>query len=256
MVIASVSKLVTALTVARLAQHGELDLDAPVPWAAMGYAAAAGWQDVTARELLVHRSGMPIMRKAWINHAVDCGVPLAEALAQPPTDRRGEWVYSNGNYCALGELIEHSTGTSFADAADELVFRPAAITGPHLTTTARREGDGPYGLSIARLQPLGAAGTWMMSTDDITAMLAAVTAADRQTLVWPGVFLDQYGWGHTGTVDGAKSCAWVMEGGRTVVAATVAGNTPASGGKVCDVVEPALATDLGIWAGDPVRTPE
>ena len=36
-----------------------------------------------------------------------------------------------------------------------------------------------------------------------------VTAADLTTLRPPGIISDQYGWGHTGTVDGAKSCAWV-----------------------------------------------
>ena len=74
-------------------------------------------------------------------------------------------------------------------------------------------------------------------------------------MTWPGVFVDQYGWGHTGTVDGAVSCAWVMESDRTVVVATVAGNRPATGGAVCDRVVVAVATDLGTPAGKPDRLP-
>ena len=75
-------------------------------------------------------------------------------------------------------------------------------------------------------------------------MLAAATPEDRLTLAYPAIFTDQYGWGHTGTVDGAKSCAWVMQDGRTVIVATVAGNAPSTGGKVCDFVLPALAGDI------------
>jgi hypothetical protein len=86
-------------------------------------------------------------------------------------------------------------------------------------------------------------------------MLDAVTADDLEVLRWPGIIVDQYGWGHTGTLDGAKACAWVLEDGRTTVAAVVSGPRPATGGKVCDAVLPALALDLGIWSGDPLRNP-
>jgi hypothetical protein len=66
---------------------------------------------------------------------------------------------------------------------------------------------------------------------------------------------DQYGWGHTGTVDGAKACAWVLDGGRTIVVGVISGNRPSTGGRLCDALVSALAVDLGEWAGEPVRTP-
>jgi hypothetical protein len=80
-----------------------------------------------------------------------------------------------------------------------------------------------------------------------------VTAADLELITFPGIMVDNYGWGHTGTVDGAKACAWVMENGRTVVTAFVAGNRPSTGSRLCDVIVPALADDLGFGAGPPVR---
>jgi hypothetical protein len=86
-------------------------------------------------------------------------------------------------------------------------------------------------------------------------MLAAVTVADLETLRWPGIIVDQYGWGHTGTIDGAKACAWVLDERSTVLVAMVSGQRPRTGGEVCDMLLPALATDLGVWAGDPVRNP-
>ena len=75
-------------------------------------------------------------------------------------------------------------------------------------------------------------------------------------LTLPGVMVDQYGWGHTGTVDGARACAWVMEDGRTVLVGVIAGNRPSSGGRLCDALLPALAHDLGFFAGPPVRLPD
>lgn len=255
MVIASVSKLVTALTVSRLVQAGVLSVDQRVPWSELGIAHDPAWDDVTVGELLAHTSGMPVNRPSWLDLPGSCAVPLAEALAAPPRPNRGTWRYSNGNYCALGLLIEHATGEPIDAAARRWVLDPAGVSGPHLTTDGQLSTDGPYPMGVARFDRLGGAGTWMASTDDMAAMLAAVTEADLAVLTWPGIIVDQYGWGHTGTVDGAKACAWVMEGGRTIVAAVIAGNRQSTGGAVCDVVIPMVAADLGIWADVPVRSP-
>ena len=77
------------------------------------------------------------------------------------------------------------------------------------------------------------------------------------------MFVDQYGWGHTGSVDGAVSCAWMLDDDRTVVVATVAGSDPSTGGGVCNRVDPAFAAGLGIPAAgtppaeaQPGETPE
>ncbi|MGD9701429.1 MAG: serine hydrolase domain-containing protein [Acidimicrobiia bacterium] len=254
-VVASVSKLVTALTIARLAEAGLVEIDGPLPWTEMGIAHDPAWADVTVRELLDHTSGMPIARTTWLDEPGPCSIPLIGVMALPPEPTRGTWRYSNGNYCALGLLIEHLTGSQLDAAARVTVFDPIAVSGPHLTTDGAAPDDAPYFKDVARFDRLGGAGTWMASTDDVAAMLAAVSAADMDTLVWPGIMADQYGWGHTGTVDGAKACAWVMDGGRTVVVGVVAGNQPSTGGRLCDSLVSALAVDLGEWAGEPFRTP-
>jgi D-alanyl-D-alanine carboxypeptidase len=254
-VIASVSKLVTALSIARLVAQGALTTDTAVPWASLGLRTDPLWTDVTVRELLDHTSGMPINRKSWLDDPGPCAIPLQEAVVASPTIARTTWQYSNGNYCALGMLVESLTGRTLDEAAYDLVFTPAGVTGPYLSTDGMRSDSVPSPRGIARLARLGGAGAWLASTDDLVAMLDSVTEADLEVLRWPGIIVDQYGWGHTGTLDGAKACAWVIEDGRTTVAAVVSGPRPATGGKVCDAVLPALALDLGIWAGDPLRNP-
>jgi hypothetical protein len=47
----------------------------------------------------------------------------------------------------------------------------------------------------------------------------------------------------------------MLEDGVTVVSATIAGNSPSTGGSVCDVVVPAVASDLGFGSAKPERTP-
>lgn len=258
-VVASVSKILTALTVARLDQAGLLDVDAPVPWTAMGVAHDPAWADVTPRELMAHTSGMPTAQPIWLDLPGPCAVPLAQVMAAPPTEQRGEWVYSNGNYCALGMLVEHATGARLQDATAWVLFGPAGVRGPSLSTSGPRSDMAPYPKGIARLDRLGGAGAWIASPDAIAAVVSQVTAADRALLGVPVMMADQYGWGHSGTVDGTRACAWTMTGhglpSEVVLVAVVAGMSPASGAKLCDLLVPALGADLGLPLGDPARLP-
>jgi len=221
----------------------------------MAVAVHPAWADVTPRELLAHTSGMPVVRREWFEGGTDCAGFLPFLLGSPPTGTRDRWTYSNGNYCALGLLVESATGLPLDAAARALVFDPLGPTGVHLTTGGQVPTDVAYQPGVERLSRLGGAGTFIVSTDDLAAVFAALTPTDLELLTWPGVIVDQYGWGHTGTVDGALSCLWVLEGGRTVVAATVAGGSPPTGGDVCDRVVPAVADDLGIGLGTPDRSP-
>jgi CubicO group peptidase (beta-lactamase class C family) len=255
MVIASVSKLLTALMVARLDQAELIDVDAPMPWAEIGTAAHAAWADVTPRALLTHTAGMPVVRSAWFDGDIDCASFLPSLVEQPPLTTRGRWTYSNGNYCALGLLVEQATAMPLDQAAQTLLFDPLGLTGAHLSTNGQRPGDVNYRLGVARFSRLGGAGTFIVSTNDVASVLAAATLADLEVLTWPGLIVDQYGWGHTGSVDSAVACAWVIEGGRTVIAATVAGRSPSTGAAACDRVIPAVADDLGIGQGRPERSP-
>ena len=255
MVVASVSKLLTALEISRLEQAALTDVDGPIPWSVIGISPHPAWLDVTVRELLAHTSGMPVVRTSWFDGGDDCRSFLPSLVATPPQPYRGRWMYSNGNYCTLGLLVESTTGVPLGAAAQGLLLDPIGLSGVHLTTDGPLPGDVAHGPGLGRLSRLGGAGAYVVSTDDLALTLAAMTDDDRATLRWPGVLVDQYGWGHTGTVSGAKACAWILDDGRTVVSVTVAGNSPSTGGAVCDLVVPALGADLGNPAGRPVRTP-
>jgi D-alanyl-D-alanine carboxypeptidase len=247
---ASVSKVLTSVTVARLAARGRIELDAAPPWSAMGLAHHPQWETVSVRELIAHESGLPIAPDAWFDARGSCATPLVELLAEPPTQRRGEWTYSNGNYCALGLLLEHVTGERYDVATRRLLLEPANVFGGHLSVDGLRSDDAPYPLGVQRLDRLGAAGQWLLSTDEVAAALSTVTRRDLRALTGPGIFRDMFGWGHTGTVDGAKSCAWVLDDLDAVVVATVSGNRPARGSWLCAEVLPAVISDLSAPRGN------
>lgn len=261
-VIASASKLITALAIARLAEAGQLDMAAPVPWAAMGIAHHPAWDDVTPRELLDHTSGMPIVREAWLAVGQPCAAPLAFVMSAPPSATRGRWTYSNGNYCALGLLVEHLTGQPLDAATRALILDPAGVVGPYLARAGFTPESAPYPKGAQRLLGLGGAGEWVASSNALAAIVQSITPTDRDVMRFPGIIVDQYGWGHTGTLDGAKACAWVLDdgampqsAGATVLVGLVAGNNPDTGGGVCDRLVTALAADLGRSAGLPIRLP-
>ena len=255
MVVASVSKIIVAVAVARLHAQGVIDIAAPVPWADLGLAPDPAWNDVTIRELLDHRSGLSKARASWFTGEGTCADYIPWLLTRPPQTHRGSWVYSNGNYCLLGLLVEQRTDHPLDVALQELVFDPVGASGVHLTYGGLQPGDVDHPEGVERLSRLGGAGTLIVSSDDMALAIGRLTPADLGVLTPPGVFTDQYGWGHTGTVDGAKACIWVLDGGDTVVSATIAGNSVGAGGGVCDIVVPAIATDLGIGAGPPDRVP-
>ena len=255
MVVASVSKIVIALAIARLHVQGLVDVLGPVPWAELGLDPNAAWADVTIRELLDHESGLSKARYSWFTGEGTCRDYVPSLLTSPPNGDRGRWVYSNGNYCLLGLLVEQRTGAPLDVALQQLVFDPVGANGVHLTYGGLQPGDQPHADGVERLSRLGGAGTLIVSTDDTAMVLGRMTPADRMILQPPGVFTDQYGFGHTGTVDGAKACIWVLEDRATVVSATIAGNSVSSGGGVCDIVVPAVASDLGFGSAKPDRTP-
>lgn len=253
--IASLSKLVTSRTIAALVQFEMLDTADAMPWDELAVPHDPAWSGVTVRELLDHMSGMPADRARWFSGSGTCREQLAESMAAPPTSSRGTWSYSNGNYCALGLLIEHLTGMPLADATRFLLWEPLGVGRAELATATAPSDMAPYPLGTARLERLGAAGAWLTSSDAITALLASVGPAELATMHVPAVLIDQYGWGHTGSVLDAVSCAWVLADG-TVVTALVGGRSLQSGGAVCNIVLPALGSDLGLALGTPVRFPQ
>ena len=125
---ASVTKIVTALTVLVASDRGLLALDE-----------AAGPTGSTVRHLLAHASGL----------AFDGSMTLAA-----PGARR---IYSNAGFDLLGALVAERTGAPFAAAMESFVLAPLGMADTRLVERPSQGIDGPLSdlaaLAVELLRP-------------------------------------------------------------------------------------------------------
>lgn len=130
-VVASISKLVTAVGVMRLVQAGKLDLDTDV-------SAYLGWNlrnpsfpdvPITLRLLMSHRSSLTDHAGYW---QTPLGGHLRDILANPRAwDARHKpgtyFHYTNLNYPVVAQIMERVTGERFDRLMQRLVLKPLGI---------------------------------------------------------------------------------------------------------------------------------
>lgn len=135
--IGSVTKLFTAVAVMQLVEQQRLSLDAKlidfVP-------TISGAQNITVRELLMHRSGI----RDYLDAAVSSGrvaaattpqaivADAAEGSTEAPPGT--QYSYSNTNYVLLGLIIEKVTGEPLHDYYRRHIFTPAGMTSTYAGT--------------------------------------------------------------------------------------------------------------------------
>lgn len=136
----SITKLYTATLVLRLAERGEIDLDAPLSDWVLEVEGAA---QLTLRHLLQHTSGvynvhddpefMPGLfmdpSRAWRVEE------LLERVRAPHFAPGAGWRYSNTNYLLLGLVIERATGQAFADHLRADLLEPLGLNNTWFAAT-------------------------------------------------------------------------------------------------------------------------
>ena len=145
---ASLNKTVVAITIMQLVEAGKLDLDNPVTNYLPNFKLADGrYKDITVRQLLSHRSGMP---------DIDSAV-LEREFRTPRTDDAAldEYVRSMGRYellsapdesfsysCIgfdiLGDIVAKVSGESYEQYAQDHIFSPLGMAD---TTSLLSEAD-------------------------------------------------------------------------------------------------------------------
>jgi CubicO group peptidase (beta-lactamase class C family) len=116
----------------RLVDAGQVELDAPVTRYLPSFrtaSARAGTSPITVRQLLDQTSGLP-------GSATDLGTPVSTlghqiaslATVEPASPPGVRYVYANANYVVLGGIIEAVSGQPYAQAMEQLVFRPLGMS--------------------------------------------------------------------------------------------------------------------------------
>lgn len=189
--VGSVTKQFTAVAILMLAEQGKLSLSDRIS----KYFPDSPYKDakITIEHLLTHTSGIPsytnspnwgpaVWRKDMTPQEIldiTKGAPLDFA---PGT----KWAYNNTGYVMLGVVIEKASGTSYAEFVQKNIFDKLGMTGalygshetvvPNRATGYSRAGDAfanaPY---LSMTQPY-AAGSLMMSADDLAIWNAAISS--------------------------------------------------------------------------------
>lgn len=129
--VASVGKVVTAITVLRLVDQGKINLDQPVDEIIDGFP----YHTITVRTLLSHRSGLKYygyydgiwdFRKTVTNQDV-IDIISQEKVPLEFTPNK-KFKYSNTNYILLASIVEKVTQKSFKEAVKDIIFDPLQMT--------------------------------------------------------------------------------------------------------------------------------
>ena len=138
LVIASTTKMFTAVAIAQLVEQGKLDLQSPISAYLPDFPKQVG-DKITIAHLLNHTSGlelddidgfMPAIRKARsVEEFYQLNLeylPKLETYEQFETTEAHD--YSNENFDVLGKLVEAASGENFYEYLDQHIFAPAGMT--------------------------------------------------------------------------------------------------------------------------------
>ncbi|QVQ53501.1 beta-lactamase family protein [Spiractinospora alimapuensis] len=196
MMLASVSKSTTAMTVLRLVEDGLVDLDtAVVDYVPEFDPVDPRAEEITVRHLLDQTSGMASdgvlspERRSVASLEEMASILGAKELA---TDPGAQHEYFNGNYWLAARVVEATTGEEYADVLqgevlDPLGMRDSASARDGATGVEQLEGvvDGhvsTYGFSVPRDEPADfatGAGGVVASAEDMARWLAPFTNEGR-----------------------------------------------------------------------------
>jgi len=192
--VGSTTKAMTSALAGLLVDEGRLRWDDPVIRHLPGFLLSDPYltREVTLRDLLTHRAGMPNTDFLWYRVEPEPGEVLRRfAFARPETSLRSHFTYQNVMYHAAGELLAAAGGKPWAELVKERIFGPlgmndsvptaAGLAGrvdvarPHFERDGRVET-----IRLASVDAIPSAGAVWSSADDMARWLAFLLAGGRQ----------------------------------------------------------------------------
>ncbi len=274
--VASISKVITAVTLLQLVEDGAIGLDEPIGDRVATHLgltdASAGSARLTVRQLLTHTSGYGKYSSVFFrNGSADCR--QAAAIGLRDGGGGGGYTYSNMNFCIAGMLVEALTGKSYEAVAYERFLTPLGLSGMRLAPTVDPGPDEVQHVTTPGrnyMETLGAAGAWIASPTDLVTIMNAldpttpgwkpledVTLLEMLTPVYGqfgqrgyGMGMILYGggrYGHTGTIENTHAML-LNRGDGVIWAVTVAGPYPSATPQLESIVNGAFAAG-GFVAG-------
>lgn len=179
--IGSTTKAMTAAVLGTLVDEGALDWDDRVVEHLPRFRLSDPWvtSELTVRDLLVHRSGLPNTYYLWVDPDAETDEIVRRLrLVDPAYSFRSDFVYQNLMYATAGEVAEAASGTSWEALVRERIFGPLGMD-RSVTSLARAERASnvaaPHALvdgdltviENASADPIAPAGAVWSSVDDM-----------------------------------------------------------------------------------------
>jgi CubicO group peptidase (beta-lactamase class C family) len=193
----SVTKGLTGLLLAQMADAGDVRLDQPIgELLPAGLDVAPGVAAITLEELATHRSGLPRLAsgpemQARMSSAdpyagstpQEIFADLARVDAAQVAAGRGAYAYSNFGAALLGQLLARAGEASYAELLAQRVFEPLGLAAPALAPDAV---DGRRALGHQAGQPVppwtldayAPTGGWQTSARDALALAQRLVAGE------------------------------------------------------------------------------
>lgn len=136
--IGSLTKMLTAVAVLQNAEAGRLRLDDAI---ARWFPDFPGAREITVRQLLTHRSGIPdhlprAIRSGMLNTEITPEQIVARAATWAPDFAPGaDWNYSNTGYLIAALIVQRVARMPYADYARLHIFAKAGMTHSAIGTT-------------------------------------------------------------------------------------------------------------------------
>jgi CubicO group peptidase (beta-lactamase class C family) len=131
--VASFTKLWTAVAVLRLVERKELSLETTIA-DVLPDLAKRPWADSTLKELMTHTSRVPEFDEKggyYTRADVDFTQPAVALASYVPRDRvekRGKYKYRNAEFAIVGAMLSARSGVPAEQALGREVFEPARMT--------------------------------------------------------------------------------------------------------------------------------
>jgi CubicO group peptidase (beta-lactamase class C family) len=180
--IGSSTKAFTTFALGLQADAGRFDWDRPVREYLPGLHLwdPSATAQLTARDMVTHRSGLPRHDLVWYNNRALTADDLFRRLRhfEPNKQLREQWQYNNIMYILAGHLLGEISGTSWAQAIEEQVFQPLGmhassvrlagmLASPDHALPYRQDGDTLVLMPFRNIDNVGPAGSINSNIDDM-----------------------------------------------------------------------------------------
>ncbi|HET7620909.1 MAG TPA: serine hydrolase [Gemmatimonadaceae bacterium] len=203
--IGSTTKAMTVTALAMLADEGKLSFDDRVIDHLPNFRLHDAWatRELTIRDLLTHRTGLPGTDLLWIFDSYPADEIFRRIrYVEPESSFRSHWEYQNVMYALAGAIVEEASGMSWADFLRKRIFEPLGMTEtiplvaelpgkPNVAVPHAEEGDSVRVVSIRTTDPVAPAGSVWSSVHDMSIWMRFVLDSGRvgdKRLVKPETF--------------------------------------------------------------------